>query len=97
MNIQFYAKNVELTQNLKDYVDEKIGSLDKYNFGITECKVDISKSSHHQKGDVYRFEVNITSSHKKGLIRIVVDSNNIMSAIDEAKDKLGRQITKYKK
>lgn len=97
MNIQFYAKNVELTENLKDYVNDKIGSLDKYNFGITECKVDISKSSHHKKGDVYRFEVNIVSSYTKSLIRVVVDSDNIMSAVDEAKDKLGRQITKHKK
>lgn len=96
MNIQFYAKNLELTAEIKDYINEKIGGLDKYEVNITECRVDLSKDNHHQKGKVYRFEVNLKLSYDKNLIRTVVKSESIMSAIDLAKDKLQRQITKIK-
>ena len=96
MNIQFYAKNLELTGQIKDYIDDKIGGLDKYEADITECKVDLSKDTRHQKGKVYRFEVNLKSSYDKKLIRTVVKAENIMSAIDLAKDKLQRQISKIK-
>jgi putative sigma-54 modulation protein len=96
MNIQFYAKNLELTGQIKDYINEKIGGLDKYEADITECRVDLSKDTHHQKGKVYRCEVNLKSSYDKKLIRIVVEEENIMSAVDLAKDKLQRQISKIK-
>jgi len=96
MNIQFYAKNLELTGQIKDYINEKIGGLDKYEINVTECRVDLSKDVHHQKGNVYRFEVNLKLSYDKKLIRTVAEAENIMSAIDLAKDKLQRQISKIK-
>lgn len=96
MKIQFYAKNLELTSQIKDYINEKIGGLDKYEAEVTECRVDLSKDTRHQKGKIYRFEVNLKLSYDKKLIRAVVEAENIMSAIDLAKDKLQRQITKIK-
>ncbi len=96
MNIQFYAKNLELTERIKDYINEKIGGLDKYEANIIECRTDLSKDTHHQKGKVYRFEVNLKLSYDKKLIRTVVEAESIMSAIDLAKDKLQRQVTKIK-
>jgi len=96
MNIQFYAKNLELTGQIQDYINEKIGGLDRYEANITECRVDLSKDPRHQKGDVYRFEVNLKLSYDKNLIRTVVKAESIMSAIDLAKDKLQRQVSKIK-
>jgi ribosome hibernation promoting factor len=96
MNIQFYAKNLELTGDIKNYINEKIGGLDKYEADVTECRIDLSKDTHHQKGKVYRFEVNLKLSYDKNLIRTVVEGESIMSAIDLAKDKLQRQIVKIK-
>jgi len=96
MNIQFYAKNLELTGQIKDYINDKIGGLDKYEANITECQIDLSKDAHHQKGKIYRFEVNLKLSYDKKLIRTVIKAENIMSAIDLAKDKLQRQIAKIK-
>jgi len=96
MNIQFYAKNLKLSVEIKNYINEKIGGLDRYEANITECRVDLSKDTHHQKGNVYRFEVNLKLSYDKKLIRTVVKAETVMSAIDLAKDKLQRQITKIK-
>ena len=97
MNIQFYAKNVKLTSQIKDYVNEKIGSLSKYDSGILEAQVDISKDTHHQKGCIYRFEVNMKSTHSKNIFRAETNGATLMEAIDFVKDKLHRQITKIKK
>ncbi len=97
MNIQFYAKNVELTEQIKDYVNDKIGGLSKYDSGIMEANVDISKDTHHQKGCVYRFEVNMKSNRNKNLLRAEANGETIMEAVDLVKDKLHRQIIKTKK
>ncbi|MCD4705001.1 ribosome-associated translation inhibitor RaiA [bacterium] len=96
MNIQFYAKNIELSARVKDYIQDKIGGLDKFNLNVTECKTDLSKDVRHQKGDIYRFEVNIKIADHKKLIRSAVESSDIMAAIDQVKDKLQRQISKIK-
>lgn len=96
MNIQFYAKNVDLTEEIKDYINDKIGGLEKYDSGIMECGTDLSKDSHHQKGEIYRFEVNMTLNHSKSLLRVECFGKNAMEAIDLAKDKLKRQITDLK-
>ncbi len=96
MNIQFYAKNLELSAEIKDYITEKIGGLEKYEANISECRIDLSRDTHHQKGKVYCFEVNLKLSYDKSLIRTVVEAETIMSAIDLAKDKLQRKISKIK-
>ena len=96
MHIQFYAKNLELNSTIKDYINEKIGGLARFENSIIECRVDLSKNMHHQKGNIYRFEVNLKLSYYKKLIRSVVIAENMMSAIDQVKDKLQRQITKVK-
>ncbi len=97
MNIQFYAKNVDLTQQIKDYVNDKIAGLVKYDSGLLEAQVDISKDTHHQKGCIYRFEVNTKSTKTKKIFRAEATGENIMEAIDLVKDKLHRQISKMKK
>jgi len=96
MHIQFYSKNIELSNQIKNHVQEKIGGLEKYESQIIDCQVDLSKNTHHKKGDVYRAEVNIKVAYDKKLIRAVVEAENIMSAIDQVKDKVQRQIIKVK-
>ena len=97
MNIQFYSKNVDLTSQIKDYVNDKIGGLTKYDSGIQEAQADISKDAHHQSGCVYRFEVNMKSTKSKKLFRAEANGENMFEAIDLVKDKLHRQIVKFKK
>ncbi|HNZ86358.1 MAG TPA: ribosome-associated translation inhibitor RaiA [bacterium] len=95
MNIQFYAKNVDLTERIKDYVQEKIGALDKYGLNFSSVRVDISKDSRHQKGDVFRFEANMTILGNK-MIRAEARAGDIMSSVEIVRDKLETQITKIK-
>lgn len=87
---------MELTEAIKDYVNEKIGGLEKFFDNIIEAKVDVGKTSnHHQKGDVFRAEVNLDVPEKY-VLRAEATREDLYMAINEVKDDLQRQIKKYK-
>ena len=98
MRIILKGTNLELNQELRNYVDKKIGELDKFleNIGGTlEARVELAKTTrHHQQGDIYRAEVNLDFSGK--ILRAVEEREDLFSAIDGVEDKLKREIIKFK-
>jgi putative sigma-54 modulation protein len=96
MQIDIKGTNLELTEAIKDYVNEKIGSLDKFFDGILEARVDIGLTTkHHQKGNIFRAEVNLEVPRKHNL-RAESEREDLYMAINEVKDELQRQIKKLK-
>ncbi len=106
MNIIIKSKNIELTAQLKEFIEKKISSLEKY-FNLlqtpddpslppkAEAIVEISRTTfHHRKGDIFRAEVLLTF-HRNSL-RAGVSAPNLKIAIDAAHDDLQRQITNFK-
>ncbi len=91
MQLQFYAKNVELKGNLEQQFHEKLAILAKYkgNVDVLQVRVDVSRDSHHKKGDVYRVEVNVDIAG--GVLRSVEEGPDILSALDVVAEKLERQ------
>jgi ribosomal subunit interface protein len=90
MNIDIKATNIELTDAIRSYVNDKIGSVEKFvgtDAKNIQCHVEVEKTSaHHQKGDVYRAEVNMTAS---GVFqRAEFTSDNLYAAIDTVRDEL---------
>ncbi len=95
MNIQIMGTNLELTEAIKTHINEKIGGLDKYFDGILEVRVDVGKTTkHHNKGDVFRAEVNVTVPHK--VVRSEAVSDDLYKAINEAKEHAKRELVTYK-
>jgi len=95
MKIDIKGTNLELTEAIKDYVNEKIGGLEKFFDNIIEARVDVGKTNnHHQKGDVFRAEVNMQVPNN--LLRAEAERDDLYMAINEAKDDLQRQLKKYK-
>ena len=111
MKITIKTKDYKPSKNIEDYVNEKIGSLEKYAnvfqdekkyyngyFGKgkpkAEAVVELSRTTeHHQKGKVFRAEVQIWLPGKD--IRAVSISDNMKTSITEVKDELQRQLKKY--
>jgi putative sigma-54 modulation protein len=91
MKIQFYSKNVELTERIKDEFKEKLENLKKYkgNVDVLQIRVDVSRDQHHKTGDVYRVEINVDMHGK--VLRSVENSADILSALDVVTEKLLRQ------
>ena len=101
MNIIIKGTNLELHNDLKRYVNEKIGGLKKFveNENIDSSsvivRVELAKTTqHHQHGDIYKAEVNLQFPGK--MLRGVEESDDIYKSIDNVKDELREMITSYK-
>lgn len=95
MIINIRGTGIELTQPLKDYVEEKIGGLTKYFDNIRQADIDIGlRTHHHQKGKIYYAEVNLHVPNN--WLRVVKDAEDLYKAIDKVKDHLKVELEKRK-
>ena len=94
MNIQIKGTNLELTEPLKAYVNEKIGHLARYSEEIMEARVELETSTHHQKG-FFRCEVNLDMPHM-AVMRAESTDADLYAAIDLVVPKLREQLERHK-
>jgi len=99
MQIDIEATNIELNAPLKKYIEEKIGKLEKFlkrfEGGDVRVRVEVARmSKHHRHGDVYHAEANL--HFPGGMLRAEHQGDDIRVAINKVKDKLQREIRKYK-
>lgn len=88
MNITVRGKNLELTNALKEYVEKRIGKLNKY-LDIDEATVTLTveKGSH---------KVEVTMPVNGMILRGEEATGDMYSSIDLVFEKLEKQINKYK-
>ena len=91
MNIQYYAKKIKLSDEMKDLIAEKLEGLKKYKgkLNLLDVRVDISRDQHHKKGDVFRVEINVDLPKK--VLRVVEEAADVYTALDLVVKKLERQ------
>ncbi len=99
MKIIIKSTNIDLTPKIKDYVNQKIGSLDKYfektDPDLVKARVEVGKIKRGQRqGEICRAEVNLSVGGK--LIRAEETEESIYAAIDLVKDELKREVRRYK-
>ena len=92
------ATNIEMTEAIKQYVEEKMLSLDKLttHFG-SAASLDIEvgrETEHHQKGPIFKCEVNLQIPGK--VVRVDVTDEDLYAAIDKAKDLLRDRLAEEK-
>lgn len=84
------GNNIEVTDSIKNYIEEKLSKMDKYfKSESVEAKVLISVNGIDQK-------VEVTINESKYFIRAEEINNDLYAAIDIVIDKLERQFRKYK-
>lgn len=100
MNLKVKAKDLDLTPALQEWIDEKIGSLEKYierfeQQGEVLCEVEISRATkHHHKGDVFYAEAQIHLPGRR--VRATHQDFDARVALDKVRDTLHMEILKYK-
>lgn len=100
MNIDIKATGMTLTSALREYTENKIGSLEKFltRFeleGKIEAAVQLERTTrHHHKGNIFRAEVNMPLPKK--FLRAEVSHSDIRAAIDAVRNILKAEIQKYK-
>lgn len=95
MKIQMTGRGMELTEAIKDYVDKKIGSLDKFYDKILKADVKVGKESdHHLKGEVFICECKMDVPG----VDLYASKNekNLYKAIDKVRDYLEGELKKHK-
>src|SRR3989344_6933669 len=99
MKIIIKATDLDLTAPLKVYIEDKMGDLDKYlqslNNDSIQTRIEVARSSRrHKHGEVYHVDANLDLPGE--VLRAEEDSDDVRAAIDAVKDKLKREIEKYK-
>lgn len=109
MKINIQAKNLTLTPAIRNFIREKIGSLEKFievRDGLFESPtgkkrvpviawVEVGKTTqHHRKGLIFRAECQIELP--KYNLRAEAVSERLRSAVVEVKNELQRELKKQK-
>lgn len=100
MKIDIKASQLDLSPALREYVEEKIGSLDKFmkrweTEGEINVHVEVDRTTHHHhKGEVFRAVADVELPKK--MIRVEEYHADLRAAIDTVKDVLKRELVKYK-
>ncbi|MFD2609697.1 ribosome hibernation-promoting factor, HPF/YfiA family [Deinococcus taklimakanensis] len=88
------GRNVEVTDAMRDYVQEKLSRLDRYNDQITDARVTLTVRDVRDADRRNRVEVQLNVPH--GIIRAEEHHQDMYAAIDRASDVLERQLRKFK-
>lgn len=97
MQIQIKATKIELTPQIKEYVQKKMDMVEKYlgDFPVTFARFEVElTTNHHKKGEIFRAEANLSVPGE--LLRVEKTEKDIFKAIDKVKDHLEIVIKKYK-
>jgi len=99
--VKIKTTNLDFTPALKDYVNKKIASLEKFlkhysdQSGELIFDVEIGKTTmHHKSGNVFRAEMNFTAGSVH--LRSEAEKEDLYAAIDEAKDEMKRTLRRKK-
>jgi ribosomal subunit interface protein len=104
MKIIIKTKNLELSPSLESYINEKIGSFEKFiktlqkeeeGKTLSEIFVEVEKETrHHRHGEVFVAKAQIMLPGKSLVAE--AKGEDLFLAIVEVKDELQQEIKKYK-
>lgn len=99
MKINVKATNTFLTNAISDYLNKKIGHLEKFinpeHLEGAMCYVEIGKTtSHHKAGDIFMAEINLHIGGNS--LRAVCEKDDLYSAIDAVQDDMARELKSFK-
>jgi len=89
MRIKITGRNIDLTEGLKNAVEDKLSKLEKYFTPDTDVYVTLSVEKERQK-------VEVTIPTKGNIIRSEQVSNDMYVSIDLVEEVIERQLKKYR-
>ncbi len=95
MQVIVQGKNLHVTDRLRDYVEKKVGKLDRYLTAISEVRMELSTEKTRSYGD--RQVAQLTVRAGGAILRAEERSGDIFTAVDMVMDKIKRQIDRYKR
>lgn len=95
VEVEVITRNLEIDEQMKDYVTKKASKLDRYLNEIEHVKVDLNylKSARSAKD---RNVAQITVRGHRALLRVEERGDDLKKVYDTAIDKMQRQLDRYK-
>jgi putative sigma-54 modulation protein len=95
LKVDIFARNMEVSDRINDYVEKKVSKLDRFLNDIEETRVDLAYvKSARSASD--RHVAQITIRGRGYILRTEERADDIFAAIDATMEKLQRQIERYK-
>lgn len=97
MKVNIKATKLELTDELRDYIEKKMNMLEKYlvNVQVINCDFEVElEAGKGNSGKIYRSEVNLEVPGE--LLRVEKNAEDLYKSVDKVKDHLDMVIKKYK-
>ena len=94
MELHITGKNIEVTDWMREYVQKKMGRLDRYLPNTQEARVELVAQNAKRAED--RQVAQLTLRSNGVILRAEEKSEDMFASIDAVVDKMHRQITRYK-
>lgn len=94
MEISIFARNMEVTPHLQEYVERKAGKLDRYLPWIDDARVDLAVEN--TRSSAHRQVAQLTVRTRGTILRAEERTGDMFASIDAVLDKMYRQIARYK-
>ncbi|MEX2052321.1 MAG: ribosome-associated translation inhibitor RaiA [Candidatus Paceibacterota bacterium] len=101
MQIHLQGKNIELTDDIKNYVSKRVTNLEKLLSRIEEGEGEVRvnfevarTTNHHKAGDIFHADCLINIDGKE--FYASADKDDLLACVDEVKDALYHEINKNK-
>lgn len=94
MRLIIQGRNIEVTDLLRQYIEKRVGKLDRYLSTIDEVHVDLSVERTKSAED--RQVVQLTLKDGGAILRAEERTGDMFASVDAALDKMRRQIRRYK-
>ncbi len=94
MEIVVRGRNVSVTERVQEYVEKKIGKLERYLPIIDEARMELSQEE--TRSAQHRMTAQLTVRSRGKVLRAEERDQDLFAAIDLVAEKMQRQITRFK-
>jgi len=94
VEVSIFARNMEVTPRLREYVERKVGKLDRYLPSIDEARVDLTVEN--TRSADHRQVAQLTVRVRGTILRAEERAQDMFTSIDTVLDKMYRQVARYK-
>ena len=95
IEVEIYGRNLEIKEDIRDYITKKVTKLDRYLNGIEEARVDLAYSK-SARNIADRQIAQITVQGKGFILRAEERAETYYAALDQAIEKLQNRMRRYK-
>uniref|UniRef100_A0A7C3N5X7 Ribosome-associated translation inhibitor RaiA n=1 Tax=candidate division WOR-3 bacterium TaxID=2052148 RepID=A0A7C3N5X7_UNCW3 len=88
MNIKITGKHLEISPEIKNFIEESLKHIEKFEHNVMDCEVIIELNGR-------RYKVEIDVDVKKHRFVSSDESYDLMTSIDKAIDKMKTQLKKF--